>query len=64
MPTRKCVWGSNLFYYFLVFNTVCLCACVYWYLHVSTNAYRGQRHWIPLELELQTAVRCPTSAES
>ena len=32
--------------------------CVYANIHVCVGTYRGQRHWIPLEGELQVVVSC------
>ena len=37
---------------------VSLCVFVCGYVHVSADALRGQRHWIPLEVELQVVVSC------
>ena len=35
-----------------------MCVFVCGYVHVSADALRGQRHWIPLEVELQVVVSC------
>lgn len=52
---------KNLLLLFLeLYIGVCVAGWWWWVVHPSSDVCRGQWHWIPLELELQVVVSCPT----
>lgn len=48
----------NIFSRFILFKSVCACTCVCGYVHLSVG------HQIPLEMELQAVLSCPTWVET